>query len=441
MIKIILAVLVLFCYTIPAIADDEEGAAPQSPKKVVNYAKVFAEESEEDAEFPVPAEFLLECDTADMSCPRHVWSGYVALEPRIFLNKASYPGQSRNNAAVVFQPEYYYEWPTGRNFVMVPFMVIDSSDADRSSFDLREFYHLWIKDSWEYGIGLRKIFWGVTETQQLVDIVNQTDAAYSSSSESKLGQPMISISGALDSGTYDFYLMPYFRERTFPGRDGRLRPMYHINTHITKFESSAKHTNLDFAFRYSHSKGDWDYAISHFKGTAREPELRPNPNGSAELYPYYALLTQTGIELQRVAGEYLLKLEAISHSKSNDSHIALTAGFEYTLSGILDSSIDCIFISEWVYDDRGYRSAALDNDLMVGFRLSFNDVAGTELSYGLIKDLNHTPAMINFDYNRRLTDNWKINIGANIFHKQGPADPMYQLRNDDFINLKLSYYF
>ena len=49
-------------------------------------------------------------------------------------------------------------------------------------------------ENYETKIGVRKDFWGVTETVHRVDILNQTDSVDGFDGEDKLGQPMINLS-------------------------------------------------------------------------------------------------------------------------------------------------------------------------------------------------------------------------------------------------------
>ncbi len=73
----------------------------------------------------------------------------------------------------------------------------------------------------ETRVGVRRVFWGVTEFQHLVDIINQSDSVEDIDNEDKLGQPMINLSLVKDWGIVDFFVLPYFRERTFAGAEGR----------------------------------------------------------------------------------------------------------------------------------------------------------------------------------------------------------------------------
>ena len=118
-----------------------------------------------------------------------------------------------------------------------------------------------------------KVFWGVTEAVHLVDIVNQTDLVESLDGEEKLGQPMIDLSLIRDWGVVDLFVLPWFRERTFPSEDGRPRFAIPIDTHDPIYESSAEQHHVDFAARWSNSIGEWDIGLSYFYGTSREPRF------------------------------------------------------------------------------------------------------------------------------------------------------------------------
>ncbi|MDA7657788.1 hypothetical protein N8737_03705, partial [Verrucomicrobia bacterium] len=104
---------------------------------------------------------------------------------------------------------------------MTPFGRYDGADSERSHVDLREFHIQRIADQWEWRVGVSKVFWGVTESQHLVDVINQTDLVENVDGEDKLGQPMVNLSWISDqAGVIDLFYLPYFRERTFPGRGG-----------------------------------------------------------------------------------------------------------------------------------------------------------------------------------------------------------------------------
>ena len=64
----------------------------------------------------------------------------------------------------------------------------------------------------------------MTESVHLVNVINQADVLEEIDGSAKLGQPMANLSWIQDWGVLDFYVMPYFREASFPGVKSRLRP-------------------------------------------------------------------------------------------------------------------------------------------------------------------------------------------------------------------------
>jgi hypothetical protein len=78
-------------------------------------------------------------------------------------------------------------------------------------------------------LGANKVFWGVTESRHLVDIINQTDLVEDIDEEQNLGQPMVNLLLQRDWGQLDFYLKPWFREPVLELAEAgdRLLPFYH----------------------------------------------------------------------------------------------------------------------------------------------------------------------------------------------------------------------
>lgn len=197
-------------------------------------------------------------------------SGQINLEQRQFLHPGL-EGQDKNQTSVVIEPEWYTEWQDGdARLTIQPFYRWDSMDDERTHFDLREFMYLQLIDDYELRIGVGKVFWGVTESIHLVDVINQTDNVESVDGEQKLGQPMINVAAVKDWGTVNAFILPYFRERTFAGKDGRLRPPLPVNDDAL-YESSAEQEHIDWSLRYSHYFGDWDVGASFFRAPTEIP--------------------------------------------------------------------------------------------------------------------------------------------------------------------------
>ncbi|VAX04093.1 FIG01201466: hypothetical protein [hydrothermal vent metagenome] len=374
------------------------------------------------------------------------WSGYVSGEYRYFPGAPNDPRQHGNNLSLSAQPEYYHEWDNGRQSItVVPFARWNQGDNKRSHADIRELNWLKASDNWELRIGIGKVYWGVTESQHLVDIINQTDFVENLDGEDKLGQPMIQLALIRDWGTVDLFVLPGFRERTFAGADGRPRFQPRVDTSQTQYESSRKQRNIDYAARWSHYLGDWDFGLSYFHGTSRDPTLLPttNANGETVLIPHYEIIDQFSLDLQATLGDWLWKLETIHRSgQGNRNYAAATGGFEYTLVGIFDSSYDLGLITEVLWDERGRNAPTLfDNDTMIGARFTLNDADSSELLLGLVIDNNDQSRMLSIEGSRRIGQRWKLSIEARTFANAPQGSLLYGMRDDDYLQLELARYF
>ena len=373
------------------------------------------------------------------------WSGFIEAQGRYFTQQAIDDKQSDSTLSLALQPEYYQRWDEGRqSLLFVPFARWDSQDDERTHADIRELIWTYAGDGWEGRAGIGKVFWGVTESVHLVDVINQTDLVENPDGEQKLGQPMFKLSLEQDWGIVDLYALAGFRERTFAGKEGRLRSQPRVETDLVSYESDRENRHIDFALRWSHSLGDWDIGLSHFSGTSRDPLLIPGLSASGELVltPYYEQMQQTGLDLQATKGDWLWKLEAIHRKADSGDYNAAAGGFEYTLVGIGDSVMDLGLLMEYLYDDRRDEATSpFENDLFVGVRLSANDVNGSQLLTGVIQDLDSSSAMFNLEASRRIGNAWKASAQVRLWFDVTDDDLFSAYRNDDYVELCLTRYF
>ncbi len=371
------------------------------------------------------------------------WSGDAGLQWRGFFEHSPDPRQARSNLSFYVQPEFFHDWDDDRQrIVFEPFLRLDENDPERSHADVRELFWQRSFDAAELVIGLRKVFWGVTESVHLVDIVNQTDLVENLDTEDKLGQPMISLRLLRDWGTLDAFLMPWFRERTFAGLRGRPGGPLYVDESAARFESGAGERHLDAAVRWSHYFGDWDIGLAHFSGTGREPVLLAGLSTQGPvLIPFYPQIGQTSIDLQATKGGWLLKLEAFHRTGQGPAFQALAAGFEYTLAGAGGSVADLGLIAEYLRDNRRDVPTVFDKDLALGFRLAFNDAAGSELLVFAGVDLDTRARFTSVEGGRRIGQSWRINVEGRFFSNTDPAGPLWLLRDDDYLQLELLKYF
>jgi len=374
------------------------------------------------------------------------WSGSVSLQSRLFFNEPAFPQQDDQNVSAALEPEYYRDWDDGgQSFSFRPFYRYDANDSKRTHGDIRELYWRIEHEQLVFKAGLDVVFWGVTESQHLVDIINQTDWVEDIDGEEKLGQPMLNLDYMTDDwGTVQTFILPYFRERTFPGKHGRLRNEPVVDADEALYESGDKQNHVDFALRWSQSVGDWDIGLSHFTGTSRDPLFIPS--GTVQnpyLSPLYLQIDQTSLDVQATKGAWLWKLEALYNDNSVEDYYATVGGLEYTHFGVFDSQSDLGWLLEYHYDERDQNTLSnLQKDLYAGVRLTGNDVSSTHILAGVILDVDTHSTIGSVEASRRLGESWTINLEARLFNNiDDTNDHLYSIKEDDYIQLELSRFF
>lgn len=373
------------------------------------------------------------------------FSANVDLQSRVFTENARWPGQESRSGQFSVATTTEIRWRNSdgdQRASIMPYLRWDDADDDRTMVDLREAYWALESDSYELLIGANTVFWGVTESVHLVDIINQTDAVADIDGEDKLGQPMVNLEVQRGWGLISAYVLPYFRERTFAGSEGRFRTPLPVDTDSPVYESSAGKNHVDFALRYSHYFGNIDLGLSAFSGTSREPRLVPANNGRA-LTAHYDQIDQFGVDLQYTGDSWLWKLEAIVRNGYDDTYIAAVGGFEYTSYQVGDSAADIGLLFEYQYDGRGRFEpvTAADNDVFVGTRLAFNDAEDTAILAGIGYDLETSEAFWNIEADRRIGENYVFEVRARAFTGADPDEVTFALARDDYLQLQLSRFY
>lgn len=378
-------------------------------------------------------------------------SGYTGVEDLGFIDDPQDSKQHNNYVSGVIEPSLNHKWDDDtQSFTFVPFFRYSQHDNHRTHFDVRELNWLKASENWELRVGFRKVFWGVTEGLHLVDIINQTDSVENIDNEDKLGQPMVNLALIHDWGTLDLFFLTGFRERTFPGVEGRLRTFPPIDTGNAIFEKHGAEKHLAYAARWSKSIGDWDLGLAHFHGTARQPTLAPSfdASGNLQLTPFYEYIDQTSIDVQATKGNWLWKLESLVRSGQGATFVAATGGVEYTFFDVAETGLDLGVIVEYMYDSRGYnnRQALLQqsifqDDILTALRFGFNDTQDTQILAGVLFDRTHNTKFYSVEFSRRLWDSFKIELEGRFFGSIPQNDFAYIFRTEDHIRAQLSYHF
>ncbi len=368
------------------------------------------------------------------------WAGQAAFEVQHFLEERTDSLQAERNVSVAVSPEYEGTWDSGgRAFRFEAFLRLDENDDQRTHADVRELSWTRVGEWWEARIGVRTVFWGVTEAVHLVDIINQTDFVENIDGEDKLGQPMVNLALVGEGGSLDFFWLPVFRERTFPGREGRPRNVPYVDNDLARYASKS---DTDWAARLSGTRGPWDYGLSYFSGTGRQPRLvyRVTAEGPV-LVPVYSKIAQTGVDLQATLGAWLWKFEGIYRETMEDDFFASDFGFEHAIGALPGTRADLSLIAEYLYNDQAAGSSPFEDDIVIGARLALNNTASTNVLATMTFDRDTSARFYNLEASHRLGQIWKATLEARTFSGIPTDDPLFGFRHDDYLQVELISHF
>jgi hypothetical protein len=363
----------------------------------------------------------------------------LEIEHQYFPNSGSFSGQLDHFTSGAIKPRWSLVSSDKKHqFVIEAFLRGSLNDSKRSHFDLREAYYRYNHKKWAISVGSKKVFWGVTESVHLVDIVNQADQLEAFDGSEKLGQPMVQLTTSTPIGAFELYFLPIARRRQFPGSNGRYRFPEVLEREDIPFTTASSEWHTSAAARWYNTFNKIDLGLSYFYGVAREPMfLGFDPAIGLDLS--YPIIHQAGIDAQYTTGALMLKLEAINRLSQRQDFVAIATGFEYTFGNIANTGADVGMVSEYLYDSRGVLTfSGLDNDIFIGSRISLNDMRGTSFLFGSIIDIERSTRLYRFEGSRRFNGNWKADLLISVLSNVSEEEILFNFRQDDLIQLRIS---
>jgi hypothetical protein len=366
-------------------------------------------------------------------------SAEMEIENQYFVSKALYADQKDYFLSGAFKPKLELSSADGKQVFKVELFARGSiQDPNRTHWDVRQAYYQRKFSNWTITAGVRKVFWGVTESNHLVDIINQTDAVEGADGKQKLGQLMLQIAKTTKLGSFEFFYLPYSRRIQLPSKTGRNRFPVVLEREDIPFRSSNKEWQPSFALRWSKTIQEFSLGLSHFYGNSREPlYLGFNPATGLDLS--YPVINQSGIDIQYNKNAWILKLESIYRTSTPQDFFALTSGFEYTFGNVFNKGADVGIVAEYTYDERQELTfSGFDNDVFIGSRIALNDDKSTDCLFGGVFDVAKGTTLFRFEASRRVANSYKVALKANMLRNVSEKEILYNFRNDDLLEVKIS---
>ncbi len=364
------------------------------------------------------------------------FSGYVEFQQRYFSQREN-SDQAHAYSSAALNPQWRFSADDDNTLTLRVFVRHDFTESSRTHQDVREALWRHASGAQEWRVGVDEVFWGVTESRHLVDIVNQRDMLERIDGDAKLGQPLLNWNWSGDHSKLEVFALPYFREQKFADLDGRFRPPLALVD--AEYSEGAQRSDTSGALRWQFLGDSTDIVLSYFDGVGREPQYALTfHNSGLAIAPTYVHLTQTGLEAQTSAGNLLLKAEAVYREDSRSSW-ASVAGFEYTFDNVLSGDLGVML--EYLRDTRDWTPAdTLQDDVFVGLRYASSDLSSTNLLAGFYQDRQHGGRIFKLEASRRLGESFKLAAEAWRFDALRTQEQAAFFAKDDYVQFSLQYY-
>lgn len=377
------------------------------------------------------------------------WQGNVEVQSRAFFHGPDGAQEDQFQYSYAVTPQFKATASSSDSSITGKlFYRKDFTDDVRTHWDIRELKFDQRFEETTVSVGVDSVFWGKTESQNLVDVINQRDGVEGVFTDEKLGQPMVRVRQVAESGAWEAYYLPYSRQATYAGRHGRLRTKPGIDGDRAQYREAAKQWYPGMALRWEPNVPEFDMGLSVFHGLSRNPAFAPiEQNGKPWLAPVYSAITQVGLDVQYVSDQTLYKLEGIyRHGQldltlSERSYAAMTIGLEHTLGGFLQGAGDLGLILEYNRDGLGKRSInALEDDVVLGLRYGLNDVADTSLLATVAVDRLYGSRLYKVELDRRIGQSLKLSGELFVPVLNDDEEFIYGYRRDAVVTTSLTYY-
>ena len=360
----------------------------------------------------------------------------------VAIDKEQVPATEWNPSVAVL-PEFFLRLSAGGTHEIngALFARADSEDEKRTHADVRELYFLTSGEHFELSLGIKKVFWGVTDSTNVIDVINQRDFIESPNGEAKLGQPMVDLAVFPLMTEIRFLVMPVFRPLTFPGEDSRFNPPVEVLDEEPTYESVDEHLHVDYAVRFKKTISLIDLGLMYFKGTNRVPQLLPEQVGfEFFLRPYYYQVEYTGGDVQISWDRIILKGEVAQATTVDISSILSVGGIQYNMPPLM-GKYDTILYLEYLGKTSVYANdSPLDDSIFAGMGMAFNDPNATTLRLGIFDQTSSKISIIAGGISRRFLENIQANLQ---YFKADLRDHVYSsaVSDNEFWRLDFNLFF
>lgn len=308
-------------------------------------------------------------------------------------------------------------------------------DPDRNRANVEEAWVSYRNAGWNVRAGVDIVNWSATEAFHPADVLNARNLDSNVENAEKIGEPMVSVERDLGRGGITLYYMPALIDPQIPDSSSRLSfldpglgggaPLWADKDGSTS-RRSLRHQG---ALRLAQTFGSADLALTAVRHQDRsQPTVFYDP-ATRLFHPVFHPVTHYGLTYQHALGAWVVKIESAWRDFDGGvrDHGEFAFGLEngWTHAGGAESTV--ILEGQTMFDANKDQRAALSmfqRDLLLGWRLAFNDAYSTELFASFIFDLERREEYLaNVSFGRRITDFYSVKSGLRFTHapQKGPA--------------------
>jgi len=330
-------------------------------------------------------------------------------------------------------------------FVFSGKAILDKDDKNRRYFDANDLYYKHNFENSDLLIGRNTRFWGAMEFYNHTDNFNTKDWLDDPFDyDSKIGAWNIAYTHYFENSEVAFIAKLY--EENQRVQDGKSANNFLPPNYSKKLEREKGEDRATFYLKYSGSGDEIqiDYTLLYQNGYDEQRYLSP-VKGSVRQHAYIVNKLMGYATL--VNGETIYKTE-LAYTKSENDYVSdyaqLSFGLEHTIYGIWDKSDLGLLVEYYRYDAKDKQKLGAKDfgnlfadDLTLGFRLSLNDGADSDLLGGLAIDRDNHEKILFIEYNTRLYNKYKLGLSYQHLSPENGST----FKELDRATLELGYYF
>lgn len=314
----------------------------------------------------------------------------------------------------------------------------DSKDESRRYTNIQQALLRYSRGNFSVSGGVDTFYWGVSETINILNTVNQSDLRKSIDGKEKFGQSHVSFSYASGVHSVKVFYLPTFNKLEFP-----YRPATKVPVEPDKAVCESGACDGSSGLRWDVALDTGDLAFSFFRGTRRDPILIPSPELLGTLIPNYVNTQYAAMDGVYFLAGTILKAEYKYGDEIDKSFYAYNIGIEYPTypnSTIINSAN---IVLEHTKDSRDQLAESIgQNDVFIGGRFMLGDLDQTYIRTVVGFDLDHKSKFYDLSFEHRITDYVRLH-GKAIYVDDVPKDDtrLFLIENESFVEMSLHFAF